>query len=316
MKKMLTVVLLLTMLVSAAYAESIFDLPTNTNETTTDVAPSYGVMTDTVPMNETVLDDGSICQVYTGVTVEDFEAYGILLGKNGYETNEPAMTNGEYSFVVNINAISFTVAYHQQNGILTVTYPAGVAIEQPELPDPFEGYVRINFGENVRIYDPLSGVVLGEVTIHNFYQNTEYYSYIEQYSGNLFKSLPLNSYFTGSFNNLSDTNVELPIILDAQLHYINTDNHYYYNLYNSPGEFDVGIISDNNITIYCRDASSSSYVSRYKAKVAPSMETTEFGCGFYNLPERVATATDGILALTFTFPGVDTPYVLYIYGGN
>ena len=305
---MLTVVLLLTMLVSAAYAESIFDLPTNTNEATTDVAPSYGVMTDTVPMNETVLDDGSICQVYTGVTVEDFEAYGILLGKNGYETNEPAMTNGEYSFVVNNNAISFTVAYHQQNGILTVTYPAGVAIEQPELPDPFEGYVRINFGEKIRIYDPDTGELWGYITIDEFRQNIEYNNYVQRNDG-----LEVNGIFTccfiGTFDNVSMRSIKIPDIVYAQLHYINTDNHYTY------ASGSTGIVVDENGALFSKQFYSYDRITTYLPE-ANSMECVDIAHGFRDIPERVATATDGILALTFTFPGVDTPYVLYIYGGN
>ena len=74
---------------------------------------------------------------------------------------------------------------------------------------------------------------------------------------------------------------------------------------------DIGVVLSDDSACFM-NAVGNSFRARWYSPTLPSMNITEIAAGFSNVPARVRTSTDGILAITFEFAGVDTPYVLYI----
>lgn len=153
-KRFLALIIAMLMLAAVpASATSLFTLP-DTSANTSLTTISYGVRLNTVPASETTLSDGSLQQIYSGVTDESFTTFGIALSENGYTLGEQNNVNNVINATVINGQITFSVAFDRNAGTLTVVYPAGVT---PEITNVFEGYVELNFGDKVRVKDPETG---------------------------------------------------------------------------------------------------------------------------------------------------------------
>lgn len=321
MRKLFALMLALMLVLTAlpASAQSIFPtIPTKMTEE----APNYGLLMNVTPAKEETLKDGSLQQFFRGVSQDNFNKFGVYLGEKGY-----TLPNSEYVGTSALSAdvvkddIAFKVLYNWVDMTLTVTYPKDVKVEQPKIPDPFAGYQRLGFGEKVRVKNTDTGANIGDVTITAFNLNKEIKAKAKYSSGNWWDQ---GSFFTsiqGTFNNVSTGLVKLRDIYDVQLHYINADNHYVYGAkefgfegYKCEVEIDVGqSLSAKEIYFWFN---ASRYSSVYYTGVScASLSRMDIGSVF-DVPEVVRTSTDGILALTFSFAGNSTPYVLYIRNPN
>lgn len=319
MRKMMALLMSIALLMTAlpAAAESIFPMLPTAPAQSAEEAPSYGALTGEDPMSETIMPDGSVQYVYSGVTQEDFNAFGVYLGEAGY-----TLPSYEYVGASGISAqvvkgtIVFDVLYDWESQLLTVSYPQGVKIAPKKLPDPFEGYVRFNFGQRVRLRDA-AGKSLGEVTIDDFTIGGEITASGSYLLGTYRSFGQLNAWVEGTYRNASTQSVRLMELYDVQLHYVNADNHYTFDAYREircdQRSCDVGTLMADRI-VYAQHQTPSMFdvlSGEWGARSCPSLESVEIGSGF-DLPDYVLTAEDGILALTFTFAGVETPYVLYL----
>lgn len=313
-KRFLALIIAMLMLAAVpASATSLFTLP-DTSANTSLTAISYGVRLNTVPVSETTLSDGSLQQIYSGVTDESFTTFGIALSENGYTLGEQNNVDNIIAATVINGQITFSVAFDRSAGTLTVVYPTGVT---PEITNAFEGYVELKFGDKVRIKDPETGENWGDVVINQFFQNKEYTAAWKYSTGAYNTDNKLQMYLLGSFDSVFANTLKANVLFEATLHYINSDNHYTYplhkNLHDENNELpnDIGIVLTEDSACFMLSGGST-YHPKWYAPSIQSMEITQIAAGFSNVPDRVRTSTDGIMAITFEFAGVDTPYVLYI----
>ncbi|MBQ8506848.1 MAG: hypothetical protein IJ466_05410 [Clostridia bacterium] len=309
--RILSLVLAVLLLISSAsYAESIFSLlPVSELEQ----VPSYGVIMGVEPSSEMTLEDGSTKQMYNSVTGENYLSFGVALGAKGYAVENQAVADGVVTSDVRKEDVVIEVSYDQAREEMTVIYPAGLIIQQPEVPDPFEGYVQLKKGEEVSLGK------LGSLTLDGFASHSKNdlrVTSVEMWDLYERKMTDLKEYcefcFFGTYDNITQGEVELrDIIVSATLHYINEDNHYSYDLYRfgewRHNSYDVGYI-------YLRNNDRNGY----KYASVDSLETIEFAGGFDSgeVPERVRDANDGIVAITFKFANNDSRYVYYLRDGE
>jgi len=204
MKRIIVFVLMLLLILPSAMASSLFSLPTITKDKD-EAAPSYGVMADVTPDSTRTLKDGTRVQLYQDVSGNDYLDFGTLLADRGYGVAQQSASGSVVSAVVEKGSISFQVDYDQKKCQLTVSYPAGVEIEEKDF---FEDYIEVEYGESFKF----SGVA--QVTVKNM------------------KKLVLmgsaNSSLEMEIKNLSNTKLTPGETLSITLHIINEDNHYAY----------------------------------------------------------------------------------------
>lgn len=320
MRKMLAIVMCLSLLMTAlpAAAESIFPMLPTASSLPTEEAPSYGALTGEDPLSETMLPDGSVQQIFAAVTQDDFNSFGVYLGEAGYTM--PSYTyvgsTGLSAQVVK-GTIAFDVLYDWGVQQLTVTYPQGITIAPKKLADPFEDYVRLAIGQKVSLRDGKTGTSLGEVTIDAFNLGGEITASGSYMLGAMYSFNDLNAWLEATYRNASTGRVYLQELYDVQLHYVNADNHYTFDAYreirSDRRNCDVGMLTEGCI-VYVQHQTPSMFdvvSGEWGPRSCPSLETMAIGSAF-DIPDYVLSAEDGILALTFTFAGVDTPYVLYL----
>ncbi|MBQ7848987.1 MAG: hypothetical protein IJ343_04615 [Clostridia bacterium] len=302
-RRIISLMLALTLVLTAipASAQSLFGNLIKSRPVT-EKAPSYAVLMETTPASETTLDDGSLQHLFRGVTMENFDAFGVYLGEKGY-----ALANAEYVGETALQtdvvkeSISFHVLYSWADEKLTVTYPKGLEVEQPKIPDPFEGYTRIEIGEPITIRDE-DGKKYGELTVCGFHWNEntpekdekgKVTDYIDAWAEFSFKSAYPSDVFLGSVSNAT-------VELHPAVNYVNQDNVYTYETWN----------------IYFEHVHKNGYLKvkerLYSERVCVSSFETESFVEIYKwIPDEVLKATDGILAYTFTVTGYDKPFVFY-----
>lgn len=294
------------LLCTCASASSLFTLPSAAE---VESAPSYVAMTGVLPVSETTQPDGGVMQVYSPVGDAEYLAFGTLLAEEGYAVESQNVTDGIVEVVVFKDNIHFTVSYDQAGQQLKTLYPAGIVVRAPELPDPFDGYIEIQFGETVRIKDA-SGGNMGDVTIKAAHVNEPITYYGKHYTGGRWDFGTFYIWFEGTLKNVSGSYIYLKDAYNVTLHYVNSDNHYTFSA-DVKDDIDVGSLYNGNDIFFASDTSRSSYSTKWSGHTCSSLSEVTIASGFV-VPETVCTSTDGILALTFEFSGLDTPYVLYI----
>lgn len=136
-RKILAIILILATIF--AYAENgiLPDLSQFNNYIMADdiSAISYGVRMQTECCQEIVLDDGSICQMYTDVSSEKYETFSSILGSEGYETTGYDVFDDQTGLCIYIarGTQIMTIEYSYSNRTLKVIYPAGTIIEANEI---------------------------------------------------------------------------------------------------------------------------------------------------------------------------------------
>lgn len=257
----------------AARATSLFTLP---QASAGEDAPSYGVTAGVLPMSQATLPDGSFQEVYADVTDESYLAFGVRLAEEGYAVESQQVENGVARVVVVREAIRFEVAYAQKESLLTVTYPAGVAVEKVELSDLFAGYVELTPEVEYRMYD----LVRLEVTGGAREQKGEFYRVL---------IVPV------TVTNVSTQDLAIGKHLPAPVfHYINADGHYTY-----PGFY------GESVSTFFGES-----VIEYYDAISP-LRQGKLLLSFNSLPALALDDTQGICAITIGDETTGERYVLY-----
>ena len=89
---------------------------------------TYGVYAQAEPIESTVMDDGSIYQLYIDVTKDDYYAYGNELGSNGYSILESSTENGIANLTLAKDGVQFTMTYNSATETMEFTFPEGTDV--------------------------------------------------------------------------------------------------------------------------------------------------------------------------------------------
>ena len=295
MKRMLTLLAALMLLLTAipASAESLFSLlPTSQ----TDPIPNYGLMAGVDPASEETLEDGSTRYHYANVAAQSFLDFGTLLGEKGYAIDPNSMKVEGSAQTMNLvkDDIVFTITYDQVRLTLVVTYPAGANIEVYEEPDPFEGYVELPYKQEVQVK---ASSFQGSFEVLSYDMKASFQS---DYSSS---SSERPCVVIWAYNKGTKSVYMKNIIRNVKLHYINDDNHYTY----SAGCYATQSKTGNyGWQLYAR------YLSTDSFGYIDSLNSEKIYAFASDVPVAVRTATDGTLAVTFTFIPTNTNYVVYL----
>lgn len=292
MKRMLTLLAALMLLLTAipASAESLFSLlPTSQ----TDPIPNYGLMAGVDPTSEETLEDGSTRYHYANVAAQSFLDFGTLLGDKGYAIDPNSMKVEGTAQTMNLvkDDIVFTITYDQVAMTLVVTYPEGANVEQPKIPDPFEGYIELQWGQSVIMrtahFQGTFTLIQYSTSYTYRHGNTLSYHWSDDAPNILF-----------SIDNVGTDEVRVIDIIDnVEYHYINTDNHY---------------STESTLRSYVAFDSPTYGVHDIKDTVTiQSLCYAELNHGIRIDNERIVNATDGIAAITFTLCD-GNHYVVYL----
>ena len=312
-RKTIACVLAMTLLCgmfSSAFADSI--LPSLKTVAAAEAAVNYGMRMSAAPTSTATLSDGSYQEMYFGVTEDDYNNFGSILGELEYSVASVETTETGVDLELQKGNISIELSYDMAAGRLAMRYPEGTQVEQPKPYDPFEGYVRFAIGDTVKIAG------LGEVTISDVHLNEPVtVCYSKDYSNDNSTDIT-NVWLQGTFKNIDNKEFSINELAGIHLIYINEDNTYTYELSNGKYESateGIGMISsdNDNINIVRYFYSFSHDPIFYSVK---PLEYFDFAAGFYHVPEEVVTSDEGTLAITFKFNGCDQDYVLVLHENN
>ena len=311
MKKIFTFVIAIAMLISGACAESIFPaLNTGVTEIT---AISFGAVAGVMPEGSMTLIDGSTQQVYTGVSVEQYNQFGAALGQAGYVLESQNAVDGGVELVVTDGSVRLNISYLTSDGRLTVTYPQGVTPEKA-VPNLFPRYETVKLGDTVSI-PGYGSLTLSEMTFDGDAALMQYLGlgiYSEYYS--FFDHARV--YLTGSFTNTDTSDIHYNDIMDCTLYYVTGENTYSYPMHYTAMENEDGSIyvgsSMQSSGVNFDLVSGSDYPFPLTGPYIDSLESGNFACVFRDVPDAVVNADSGVIAITIEIPGNNGGYVVYL----
>lgn len=162
MKKLTT--LILTMVLALACvgdALAFFEIEETANE---NAVLSYAAVMNAMPVIHDEMEDGRLKEVFVDVSRDAFEAYGEALENDGYAVLTQETINGVYSATIGKAAIQFDLEYGLEDNQLTLVYPVGVTVEAAKPEDPFEGYIVIEPGVQVKMFNTIKAKLKGTFT--------------------------------------------------------------------------------------------------------------------------------------------------------
>ena len=301
-RKLILLMSILALLLACvpACAESIFTLPTEEEAAVPApmYAPNYGLQMNVAPVSTTTLEDGSLQLVYKPVSDDNFLAFGTLLGERGFAVVNRTASGGELTMTVQNEDMAFTVAYQSSSHRMAVTYPEGMQIEQPVLVNPFrDSHVEVELGETLRAV--VNGEPIFDITFTSILK------------GENARSIDAsNDYVVGfSLDVLDNNDVDLLTHFYPNIHYITHLNQYHYYATRAQCYRD----SKPYRSFYSWNSNRGRCTHN---NYADSLNTYPDCYLSLHTHSRVYQANDGIVAMTFTLPGYELPFVLYLRGGN
>lgn len=150
LRRMMILTLCLLLCVPAAIADSGV-LPTPANPQGESILPrldvviavSYGVEMNVYPALTQRLETGEWQETYTDVTLEMYDAFGVILGKKGYTTEDVLLEGTRVSLTLCSGTLRIGFLYDYARSMLTMTYPEGV-ITGVEAVEPVTARDHIN----------------------------------------------------------------------------------------------------------------------------------------------------------------------------
>jgi len=133
LRKLTALLLCMLMMTPAVLAEgSILPAPTAVQGASIlprlDVmtAVSFGVEMNIYPALTQTLDTGEWQETYTGVTIDLYDQFGVILGTLGYTVDDVLIEGSRVSLTLHHGDMGIGFLYDYSRQILTMTYPEGV----------------------------------------------------------------------------------------------------------------------------------------------------------------------------------------------
>ncbi|MBE5801670.1 MAG: hypothetical protein E7319_05210 [Clostridiales bacterium] len=297
-KKLVVFLIAMVLLFGCAEATSI--LPTVPVEEVETVI-SFGATVGVEPVSVDTALPGYIWEKYEEVTEEQYTAFGVRLGEEGYSLLAQESTGtGGMVLTVGKGDIVLKIEYSPKLGELSVIYPDYISVEKT-VPDVFEGYTVVSYGEKINI--PGYGSFTLKKLARNIETELRYFAGFGIYSPYF---MPMDTYLLGTFENKENRDIYYNDIAFFTLYYITEDNVYTY-----PAWFTS--MFDEDGYIYIGSAIKSGGINfhidpdwpfeRYDQPVIRSLNSGTFAAVFSDVPELVQTSTDGVLAVTIVAGG-------------
>lgn len=89
-------------------------------------AVSFGVEMNVYPALTQTLETGEWQETYTGVSLQQYDEFGVILGYMGYTAEDVAMEGSRVSLTLCSGTLRIGFLYDYTRHILTMTYPEGV----------------------------------------------------------------------------------------------------------------------------------------------------------------------------------------------
>ena len=262
MKRFVSIMLVLMLMISSASATSLFPaIDTQLTQQKPELALSYGVMANVAPALVGVdlnADMRGNYQLYENVTEDDYYAFGTYLGENGYALIDQKSTETYVQVVVGKGVITMTVAYNPTAQQLVEVYPLGV---EYEIYDPLSGYIEVTANSPFNLNN------IAKITVKSA-------SYYNMTTG-VFPVLIVD------VQNLTQSSLFVRN-LNVQLHVFSGSNHYTFDLRDSGRiDFIVGKLS-------------------LFGGVLNSMENSEIGYAFDVKQSAIQSINPDRIAVTFS----------------
>ena len=283
-KAFLSLLLVLTLLVPSASAESIFPKLEKPEEKAPVVAPSYCMIEGKEPDDTGTNANGDTIVTFKNVDENGFNNFGRYLGEMRYSVVGQETKDGMYAFALSNGQTEFSMVYDQSSYTLSLVYPADVEYEHPLLP----GYKRIWLGDTLKING------LGEITILS-------YDHVKSADENpllrfMYYNTDKNGKLHGSYEHYSYGDYlreRSDLINENKYIYINNTNIYKYSsslwgYIDEKGEFN----------------------KRYRH--IDSLDTEILAISFLSVPDVALQSTDGALVITLKFKGSEDNYYLLL----
>ena len=311
--RLMVLVLMLSLIVCGASAESILPIltsaptsaPTPTPAPTPVSAPSYGMRANVAADEVTQNAQGGTVVTYRNVSADGFNSFGVYLVQRGFSVTGTETQGEQTAYALTNGQTDFVMFYQVTEQVMTLVYPQGTDYEQPLFP----GYQPLSYGEEVFIPN------LGKFKSVDFHLNREanmtgmvdkignslyYYDInLNELYGNKGKE-KIYTYFGFQFFNITNHDLNFSAkandVLVMTIHYINDYGTYSYKQY-SQAAFKTGI---------------SMYVNGYTQLIDglymsfPIKSMTEgYKYAIFNLPSGVRESTDGSIYVTIEFAAGD-----------
>ncbi len=162
--RLMALLLMLSLMVSSVYAESIFPMltPAPTAEPTPAPAaastPSYGMMANVAADEVTQNAQGGTVVTYRNVSADNFNSFGAYLGQRGFSVAVTETQGEQTAYALSDGMTEFIMFYDVTQQTMIFVYPKGTEYEQPLFP----GYLPLAYGEEVYIPN------LGKFTFEQF----------------------------------------------------------------------------------------------------------------------------------------------------
>ncbi len=306
MKKLIAMILVLASVFSMTANAFSFFPEIEVKKENKGFALDYGTVFEVEADKVEKQDDGSTVLYYAGVETYAYQAYGEALSEDGYEA--VYSEQGDNYVLIQVEKstdqeeIDFCVQYFFNDKIIALIIPEGVGIASMDVMSKFKGYTEIKMNQ----WFNLPGI--GKMRFTDFELNKEInITYYYSGTGFGYSSMegPLNgtanTYILGEFDNTSSASVQNYKLPNVQLHYINEDNEYTYDQ-KVKGAFTGSKIYNSSKT--------SNMFDLVGAPTYPSLQISDIGYAYRDIPDRVLTSTDGSIVITIDYEGES--YALYI----
>ena len=169
--RLIMLLLMLSLFIGGASAESIFPMltpaptaaPTPAPAPAPASVPSYGMMANVAADEVTQNAQGGTVVTYRNVSADGFNSFGVYLGQRGFSVAGTETQGEQTAYALTDGQTDFVMFYQVAEQVMTLVYPQGTKYEQPLFP----GYQPLSYGEEVFIPN------LGKFKSIDFHLNKE-----------------------------------------------------------------------------------------------------------------------------------------------
>lgn len=306
MKKLIAVILALAAVFSVtANAGSFFPVIEAENEYK-GFALDYGMVFEVAPDLTEDQEDGSCILYFAGVEEYAYMAYGEALQEDGYTVTGTESLEDRIQIdvekVTEEENVAFTIVYLFNDKVLAHIIPEGLSAASMDVMSQFAEYTEVKMNQ----WFKLPGI--GKMRFTDFELNKSMnitYYYTSTGFGYSLPDGPLDSkadtYILGEFDNTTSGtvyNYQLPVV---RIHYINEDDEFIFDS-KVKGAYTGSKIYNSRKTTDLFDI--------IGAPTYPSLQVSEIGYAYTEIPDRVRTSTDGAIVITVEYEGEN--FVMYI----
>ena len=303
--RLMALLLMLSLMVGGASAESIFPMltPAPTAEAApapapaAASAPSYGMMANVAADEVTQNAQGGTVVTYRNVSADGFNSFGAYLGQRSFSVVSTETQGEQTAYALTDGLTEFVMFYDVAQQTMVFVYPQGTEYEQPMFP----GYQPLAYGEEVYIPN------LGKFTFEDFQLDHQGYLvgmgeghndyYYDADGSMIFTRTKFYTRFGFKCYNTTSGNLRFDAkandLFVMTLHCMNEYGTYSYEQYTQCGY-------NGRRDMFYNGYSAVWSGLRYMANPLPSLSDS-YRYVVFDVPSGIRTSTDGTIYATIEF---------------